>query len=166
VIETIDKPARCGRAQDAEERCLLREPWKFGKPWEGGGAAFPTPPLWIELEGGVGERSQLAHLFELTSCYGVTLIALAADWSGGSPFPSSNEACGACNLIGTTLRPLTSPRKSGSTGAQPSGLGAHFVTFPRLLKNYTVRHGGDMGVPVRNDRIGDRPTAREALFRP
>ena len=99
------------------------------------------------LEGGVGERSQLAHLFELTPCYGVTLIALAADWSGGSPFPGSDEACRAGDFIRTTLRPLASPRKSGSTGAQSSGLGAHFVTFPRLLKNYTVRHGGDIGCP-------------------
>jgi hypothetical protein len=32
VIETIDKPAGSGRAQNEKERRLLREPWKFGQP--------------------------------------------------------------------------------------------------------------------------------------
>jgi hypothetical protein len=75
----------------------------------------------------VGEGALFSQLFELAPRDGVALVALTADGCGWGAFSSTHETGRAGNLVRTSLRPLTSSRKSGTTGAQPTGLGAHLV---------------------------------------
>ena len=81
----------------------------------------------------LGQGPLLAQFFQFTASYGIALIALAADRGGGRSFARTYETRGTRNLIRTSLRPLTSSWKSGTAGAQPSGLGAHLVTLPQNI---------------------------------
>ena len=75
----------------------------------------------------IGQGALLPKLFQLAPCDGIALVALTADWGSGGAFSSTHETGRAGNLVRTSLRPLTSSRKSGTAGAQPTGLGAHLV---------------------------------------
>ena len=97
-------------------------------PWDAGPLREPRTDG-LEVRKGL----LLPQLLQLAASDGVTLIALTADRGGRSPFARSHEAGRARNLVGTSLRPLTTSGKSGSAGAQSSGLGAHLVTLPQNI---------------------------------
>lgn len=98
------------------------------EPWTSNPMLEPDSALLFRRVGlEIGQGALFPEFFELAPGDGVALIPLAADGRGGCAFPSTHETGGAGNLVRTSLRPLASSRKSGTAGAQPTGLGAHLV---------------------------------------